>query len=183
MKTRQPVLSTERLILRPFTMDDAPIVRQLAGEYEIAVNCLCIPHPYEKGMAESWISTHPDIFDKGEFAGFAIELRAGQKFIGSISLTISQEHEKAELGYWIGMPWWGNGYCTEAGRAIIRYGFIDLGLNRIFAGHFSRNPASGRVMEKLGMTFEGCIREHVKKWGNFEDAKLYSILRREYEQI
>ena len=164
-------------------MDDAPIVRQLAGEHEIAVNCLCIPHPYEEGMAESWISTHPDTFDKGEFACFAIELRAGQTLIGSISLTINQEHEKAELVYWVGMPWWGKGYCTEAGRAIIRYGFTVLGLNRIFAGHFSRNPASGRVMDKLGMTCEGYIREHVKKWGNFEDVKMYSILRREYEEM
>ena len=84
---------------------------------------------------------------------------------------------RAELGYWIGKPYWGQGYCTEAARATLDFGFEQLGLNRIFAHHFARNPASGRVMQKIGMTREGRLRQHVKKWDAFEDLELYGILK------
>jgi ribosomal-protein-alanine N-acetyltransferase len=98
-----------------------------------------------------------------------------------MGLVINQKHESAELGYWIGKPYWGNGYGTEAAKAVLHYGFTVLGLNRIYATHMSRNPASGRVMEKIGMKYEGCSRQHVKKWDVFEDLKMYAILKSEYE--
>ena len=180
MTAQQPILNTSRLILRSFTLDDAPVVQKLAGNSEIALNTLLIPHPYEDGMAEEWISTHKDQFESGKLANFAVVHRNSSCLIGSIGLTIYQEHEKAELGYWIGKSHWRNGYCTEAGKAIIRYGFDELKLNRIHAHHFSRNPASGRVMEKLGMQYEGCLRQHIKKRDKFMDCKMYSILKDEY---
>ena len=77
----------------------------------------------------------------------------------------------------LGRPFWGRGYATEAARAVIEYGFSVLNLHRIYAMHFSRNPASGRVMEKCGMVHEGRFREHVRKWGVFEDVDLRGILR------
>ena len=80
------------------------------------------------------------------------------------------------MGYWVGAPYWGRGYCTEAARAILRYGFEELGLHRIHAQHFARNPASGRVMQKIGMVYEGRQHEHVRKWDRFEDSDLYGIL-------
>jgi [ribosomal protein S5]-alanine N-acetyltransferase len=85
------------------------------------------------------------------------------------------------LGYWIGKPYWGRGFCTEAARAVLRYAFTELGLNRVHAYHFHHNPASGRVLQKIGMTHEGLLRQHVKKWGQFIDNELYSILRSEFE--
>ena len=166
--------------MRPFTLNDAPTVQQLAGDREIALNTLSIPHPYEDGVAEEWINTHEEQFAEGKIANFAIVLRSSSDLIGSIGLTIDQEHERAELGYWIGKPYWGNGYCTEAGKAVIRYGFNDFNLNRIHAQYLNRNPASGRVLEKLGMRYEGYLRQYIKKCGKFEDSKIYSILKDEY---
>jgi RimJ/RimL family protein N-acetyltransferase len=177
---KQPTLTTERLLLRPFFPDDAPIVQQLVGDKAIAAMTTAIPHPYEDGMAEKWIGTHPKNFQEGSEAIFAIVRRETDGLVGTIGLTITPEHERAEMGYWIGKPYWGNGYCTEAAQEIVRYGFTVLGLTRIQATHFSINPASGRVMVKAGLTYEGCLRQYVKKWGTFQDLKMYAILKTEY---
>jgi ribosomal-protein-alanine N-acetyltransferase len=179
---QQPELITEHLLLRPFNLADAPIVQKMAGDEAIASMTLNIPHPYEDGMAEEWIGTHRQSFEAGEEAVFAIVLRDNSTLIGAIGLTTNQEHERAEMGYWIGKPYWGNGYCTEAAREIVKFGFTKLALTRIQATHFAQNPASGRVMQKVGMTYEGCLRQYVKKWGNFIDLKMYAILKAEYEE-
>jgi RimJ/RimL family protein N-acetyltransferase len=179
---RQPELVTERLLLRPFALADAPTVQKLAGDEAVASMTLNIPHPYKDGMAEAWIDTHPQRFKKGEEAIFAIALREDNTLIGAVGLTVNQEHERAELGYWIGKSYWGNSYCTEAAKEVVKYGFTALGLRRIQATHFVQNPASGRVMKKIGMTCEGCLRQYVKKWGNPIDLKMYSILRVEYAE-
>ena len=180
---RQPELKTERLLLRPFTLADAAVVQRLAGDRDIASTTLNIPHPYEVGMAEGWIGTHQQQFERGESVNFAILLRKDGALIGAISLmNVEQQHEHAELGYWIGRSYWNSGYCTEAAEAVLHYGFATLGLNRIHAYHFGRNPASGQVMKKIGMTHEGCRRQHVKKWGAFEDLEMYAILKHEYKR-
>ncbi|MEW6732375.1 MAG: GNAT family N-acetyltransferase [Acidobacteriota bacterium] len=177
---KYPTLETTNLTLRPFDLADAPIVQRLAGEKEIASTTLNIPHPYEDGLAEQWISTHQGEFDKGEKVIFAITVRE-EGLIGAVGLVINQQHERAELGYWVGKRYWNKGYCTEAARVVIQYGFEVLGLNRIHATHLQRNPASGRVMQKIGMCYEGLRREHIKKWNIFEDIAEYGILRKEYE--
>ena len=179
MKER-PTLETTRLTLRPFTVADASDVQRLAGERDIASTTLNIPHPYEEGMAEQWIATHQERYEKGELVNFAIILRVDQALIGAIELQLTQQHASAELAYWIGKPFWNRGYCTEAAQAVVRYGFDVLGLNRLHATYLKRNPASGRVMQKLGMSYEGCLREHRKKWGVFEDVGLYGLLSRDY---
>ena len=112
---------------------------------------------------------------------FTIVLRADGSLLGNITLRINQSDEHGELGYWIGKPYWNMGYATEATQAVIRYGFEVLGLQRIFAGHFTRNPASGRVMQKAGMTYKGCFRKHHKKWDVFEDLAYYGIIRGDYD--
>ena len=131
-------------------------------------------------MAETWISSHQERFDRGEEAVFAIVLKASGALIGAIGLVLKLKQENAELGYWIGKPFWGQGYCTEAGRAVLRYAFTELRLHRVHAHHFSNNPASGRVMQKLGMRHEGCLRQHVKKWDAFFDVEAYGILGSEF---
>ena len=178
--TIQPELVTERLLLRPFVPADTPVVQELAGERAIAEMTVAIPHPYEDGLAEAWIGTHRQAFDEDKEAVFAITLRECDLLVGCIGLTINREHVRAELGYWIGKPYWGNGYCTEAAKAMLQFGFEDLGLNRIHAIHFRRNPASGRVMAKIGMTREGCQRQHIKKWDILEDLVMYAILKSEF---
>ncbi len=150
-----PTLKTERLILRPFEMSDVTDVRLLAGDRAIADTTLNIPHPYEEGMAEQWIRTHQPRFEAGELVNFAITMRADGELVGAIGLVIERRFDRAELGYWVGRPYWRQGYCTEAGRSVLKFGFMELNLNRIHASHLCRNPASGRVMQKLGMTREG----------------------------
>lgn len=167
-------------MLRQFALSDAPLVQTLAGDREIAAGTLSIPHPYPPGAAETWIGGLPDAWARGDQAAFAITAPS-EGLLGAIGLRIEPAHRRAELGYWIGRPFWGRGYATEAGVAVIGFGFEELGLNRIQAHHFVRNPASGRVMQKLGMTYEGRLREGIIKWGEPEDLDLYSILQREYQ--
>ncbi len=179
---QQPTLQTERLILRPFALEDAPDVQRLAGDRAIAATTGGnIPHPYEDGAAEQWISTHQEHFDQGNAVHFAIIRRDDDQLIGAVGLTIAAQASRSEIGYWIGVPYWGNGYCTEAAAEVLRYGFEALELNRIHSCHFGSNPASGRIMQKIGMTYEGCRRDHFCKWGVFEDSVDYAILKSEYE--
>ena len=186
MATKEfPRLTTARLLLRACTMADAADMQQLAGDRDIAASTLRIPHPYEDGMAERFMSTHQEDFDQGLGVNLAIALRSHGSpdgtYLGGIGLTIDQSHDSAEMGYWIGKPYWNQGYGTEAAGAIIRYAFEVLGLNRVYAAHFTRNPASGRIMQKIGMTYEGQLRQHVKKWGQYEDMEYYGILKSEYK--
>ncbi|MFQ5746328.1 MAG: GNAT family N-acetyltransferase [Gemmatimonadota bacterium] len=176
-----PVLHTERLALRPFTAEDANDVRRLAGDREIAGGTLTIPHPYGPGVAEAWIATHPEAYLRGEQVVFAVERRGDGALVGSVGLDIAPQHRSAELGYWIGRPYWGSGFGTEAAARVLAFGFADLALNRISARCFARNPASGRVLEKLGMRHEGCGRGEILKWGVFEDIHHYAMLKAEFE--
>ncbi len=178
--TEIPTLTTQRLRLRPFSLDDALRVQELAGAYEIAETTANIPHPYEDGVAEEWISTHAEAFEHEQGVSLAIELLPDGPLIGAIGLMLHLKHEWAELGYWIGVPYWNRGYCTEAAREVLRYGFQEMGLNRIQARYMPKNPASGRVMEKIGMQREGVLRQSLKRFGEIEDAVMYSILRSEY---
>ena len=176
----QPTLHTPRLLLRPFTLADAADVQRLAGAREIASTTAVIPHPYEDGMAEEWISTHAPALAEGRSITYAITLAETGDLCGAIGLSLTPDHQRAELGYWVGVPYWGRGYCTEAALAVRDLGFSELGLHRVEAVHLARNPASGRVMQKIGMRHEGTLREHVLKWGVFETIECYAILRSEW---
>ncbi|HYC60995.1 MAG TPA: GNAT family protein [Thermoanaerobaculia bacterium] len=84
-----------------------------------------------------------------------------------------------EIGYWIGVPYWGRGYASDAARTIVRYGFEQCGLDRVFACHFTRNAASGRVLQKARMQYEGTLRRHLVKWDERIDLAFYGSLREE----
>ena len=173
-----PTLRTDRLVLRQFTLADAPTVQRLAGDREIADTTLSMPHPYVLEDAIDWISGHQQTFDGGKGLTLAITLADGGELIGEIRLVnVSERFKRAELGYWIGKEYWNRDYCTEAAREMVRFGFEQQGLNRIVAQHLSRNLASGRVMQKIGMRHEGTLRQHVLKWDKFEDVEFYGILR------
>jgi RimJ/RimL family protein N-acetyltransferase len=176
-----PTIVTERLVLRPFEMSDATDVQRLAGEWAVADTTTNIPHPYPDGAAGQWISSHAGRFERREILVLAVTLRESGELAGCISLALRDSDDRAELGYWMGVPYWNRGYCSEAARALVAYGFEQLGLQRIAAYHLVRNPASGRVMQKAGMTYEGTLRQHTKKWERYEDLAVYGILRSEYE--
>lgn len=130
-------------------------------------------------VAAQWISTHAESFANNEQATFAITQREGGMLCGAIGLIIHRADRNASLGYWLGLPYWSRGYMTEAAQAVVQYGFNELDLHRIYATHITRNPASGRVMQKIGMTCEGTMRQHVLKWDVFEDLAYYGMLRSE----
>ena len=175
----EPGIETARLLLRAFGDNDAAEVQRLAGEREIADTTLSIPHPYEDGVAEHWIKSLAANYEAGEMATWAVTRQQDAALLGAVGLTIEREMNKAELGYWIGIPYWNQGYATEAAAAVLRYGFAVLQLNRICARHLVRNPASGRVIQKLGMLREGVARQDTMKWGKYEDVVLYAMLRDE----
>lgn len=179
MSNGQPTLTTERLTLRPFTSAYADAVTALVSDRRIAVDTLAIPHPYDRSMAESWLAGHAEAFATGQSATFAATEHASGTLVGCVGLGINHEHRRAEIGWWVGVPWWGRGYCTEAAAAVMRWAFETLDLQRIDAHHLTRNAASGRVMQKLGMRHEGSLRGHVRKWGVQEDVEVYGMLKEE----
>jgi RimJ/RimL family protein N-acetyltransferase len=156
------------------------MLQKLIGEREIAATTLNIPHPYPDGAAGEWIGRHQERAQKGEHQ-FAATDRITGSLIGGIGFhEVDKVNEHSEIGYWIARPYWNKGYGTEAAAAILEYGFKVMDLNRIHAVHFSNNPASGRIMQKIGMKYEGRRRQHLKKWGEYVDLELYGILKSDY---
>lgn len=163
-------------------MEDALDIQRLAGDFEVAKTTLNVPHPYEDGMAEEWIESQKEDYQNGHGANFAITLAADGALCGSIGLVISKRHNHGELGYWMGVPYWGQGYGTEAAWAVCDYGFNTLKLHRIHAYHITRNPASGRIMQKIGMQYEGKQREHIRKWNRYDDIEMYGLLASDWKK-
>ncbi|HLN59950.1 MAG TPA: GNAT family N-acetyltransferase [Symbiobacteriaceae bacterium] len=175
-------METERFMLRSLELTDSPRIEELAGDREIASTTLSIPHPYPAGGAEPFIRATQEAAAKGNGYVFAITRKEDGLLVGVIGLNVHPEFKRAEMNYWVGRPYWGQGVATEAARAMLRFGFEELGMNKIYAAFLTRNPASGKVMAKMGMTYEGVLRQHVIKWGQYEDVGYYSILRSEYEK-
>jgi RimJ/RimL family protein N-acetyltransferase len=145
-----PVLETERLTLRAPHLEDAKTIATIANDRRIAENTLRIPHPYTLKDAEEFIaSTNVRAND----ATFVIALRDGT-LIGMAGFDFRGE-AAPELGYWLGIPYWGNGYATEAARAVIDFAFDDCGHEALLAGARVANPASRRVLEKCGFQWAG----------------------------
>ena len=177
----QPVLTTDRLILRPLLENDAAAIQQALSDRAIGDTMISIPHPYPPGAAAAYISRQQSAFEAGEAVVFAIEQAARQQFIGAIEIReIDREHLQAELSFWLVASAWNQGYMSEVLPPILQYGFLDLGLNRLYAYHMARNSACGRMLRNKGFVQEGVLRQRVRKWGVFEDVVLMSILREEW---
>lgn len=155
-------------------------MQRLAGALAVVATTLTIPHPYPDGAAEAWIGTHAAAWASGRGAHYAVTDATGGALVGAVSLALTPAHAGAELGYWIAEPAWDRGYATEAAAALCAYAFATLGVHRIQARHFAVNPASGRVMQKLGMRHEGTLRAAVRKDGRFKDLALYAVLAPEW---
>jgi len=176
MATRQ--LQTERLILRGYKRSDIPSIVRLIGAREVAATTLRIPHPYTEKDARALLAM---IAKDKTLTRFGIFLCETGEHCGGIGLNLELDHDRAELGYWIGVPYWGRGIATEAAQEILRYGFETMGLHRIFSNCFAGNTASQRVLEKIGMKYEGRSRQHIKKWGEYKDLENYGLLADEWK--
>ena len=175
-------LRTARLLLRSLESEDVSALVRLAGTKEVAVTTLNIPYPYAEEDAYGFLAKASEDFGEGRSVTFAISVAPARDLCGVIGLNITDAHNRAELGYWIGVPFWGKGYVTEAAKALVTFGFETLKLRRIFAHHFSGNTASGRVLEKIGMRHEGRSREHIRKWDQFVDIENYGLLAEEFRK-
>jgi RimJ/RimL family protein N-acetyltransferase len=172
-------------------MADAPELHRLAQSREVARMMLHHPHPYEEGMAEEWIQGLRPMFEAGKGTTFAVVLREGGSLVGTVSLYVRApngtallgEEGTGLLGFWIGVPYWNEGYATEAVAEVVRYGFEESGLLRIRANHFGSNAASGRVLRKVGMSHVGTRPNYYEKWGNEEDREEYVFLVRDWRTI
>lgn len=180
----QPHLLTDRLDLRSVQPSDAPAIQQAAGAREIADTMISIPYPYPEGEAERYIARQLAERQEGLAVTYIIEEKMASRFCGLVEIrAIEREHSQAEMSFWTVVEVQGQGYMSEAVRAVLRYGFEDLDINRFYAYHMVRNPASGRVLEKNGFRQEGMLRQRVRKWGVFEDVALWAILRQDWREL
>ena len=170
-------LRTARLRLRQHGEADIPALVRLAGAREVAAMTLRIPHPYTEDHARAMLHR----LSQETMKWFAIVVGESDELCGGIGLMMEPDHDRAEIGYWIGVPYWGRGIASEAAREVMRYGFEDLRLHRIFAVCYPDNPASVRILEKRGMKYEGRERQHIKKWGEYRDSLIYGMLADEWK--
>jgi RimJ/RimL family protein N-acetyltransferase len=165
------ILKTERLVLRAPLVTDAPRIALLAGDYDVASMTGTLPHPYDEEMAVDWVKSI-DAGDEG--VAFVIE-RAGA-LIGCVGYRPMDEAH-AEIGYWIGKPYWSLGYATEAARALILHVFAKEDFDYLTIGHFKENPASARVIGKLGFEPTGEILRDCAARGGQAQCLTYRLAR------
>ncbi|WNS45145.1 GNAT family N-acetyltransferase [Paenibacillus sp. MMS20-IR301] len=172
-------LETDRLLLRPFRIEDAPEVTEYCNNYNIYRSTLSLPFPYSQDCAESWIAVHEQNFNCDRMYEFAVtDVKTGRLY-GAIGISHQQSYHNGELAYWIGEAHWGQGYGTEAARAVIGFVFKEKQYHRVYARHFASNPASGAIMQKCGMSYEGTLKDQIYKNGTYEDIVYYGLLNPE----
>ena len=180
--SRLPVVETERLILRKMRMSDAADVHRYAKDPEVARHVLWEAHR-SLWETRAYIRFLLYQYRNGDPGSWAIVLRESGKVIGTIGyMNYSPDNATVEVGYSLSREHWGKGLTTEALCAVIGETFRVLQLHRIEAMHFTDNPASGRVMEKCGMTHEGHMRERICCKGVFRDVEMWGILRKDWER-
>jgi RimJ/RimL family protein N-acetyltransferase len=186
-------LYTPRLILRPFTLADALRVEELVSDARVALTTARIPHPYPEGGAVAWIEENAEFERRNTIISLAITL-AGTRtpdreldptdtghLIGSVCLVM-RPGKTPDLGYWLGHAWWGKGFMTEAANAVLKYAFTRLDLDEVVASHGVLNPASGRVLQKLGMTHTHDSNEFFPVRGQNVELAHYALTREQWSR-
>lgn len=174
-----PTLETERLILRKLRLEDAKDLFEYASDKEVTKYVTWEPHKSIEDSVNLIKFTH-ERYEKREGIIWGIVCKENKKVIGTCDISPVTKHFRAEIAYALSRDYWGKGIMTEAVKEAIKFGFEKMNLNRIQAMCIPENIGSCRVMEKVGMKYEGLIREYMYIKGKFQDLKLYSILRREY---
>ena len=175
-----PEIKTKRLHLGRLHWTDVPKIVEYAGHKDVSKTTLNIPYPYEEKDAIFWINSANQGFESKTQYTFAIRKISSDEFIGGIGLKVNTRFNRAEMGYWVGKPFWNKGYTTEAAGAVLGYGFQTLGLHKIHAAYLEENPASGNVMRKNGMIKEAEMKDHFLKDGRYKNIIQYRLTRDEY---
>ena len=155
-------ITTERLTLRKPVLTDARVIARLLSNPDIARMTGSIPYPFFALSAEFWVMSKRSQWERG--LSYAYAIIQNNELVGVLDIFINGDGDR-ELGYWVGEPYWGHGYITEAAKAVLDEGFDKLGAEYIDAGYFEDNPASGRVLEKLGFVSKN------------ETSNLFSVAR------
>jgi len=171
-----PELTTERLRLSALTEADIPLIVHYANNNNVARYTANLPHPYAAADAAFWLNMASEgLKEKNHFI-FALRNKETNAFMGGMGLRLHPQFNRAELGFWLGEPFWGQGLTSEAVAAIIQFGFGELGLRKITAHHILVNGASGKVMLKNGMKQEGLLRKEMVRDGLEHDVAVYGLL-------
>ena len=171
-------ITTQRLILRPFREEDVPAITLQLNDEQVSRSTHSLAYPFTEAAASRWIGgqRRPE---EGGSPVFAVTDRETGEMYGFICLVLEPRDHRGELGYAYGRKHWCKGIGSEACRAVIDYAFTVLGLHKVYARHFVSNPASGRVMQKSGMVYEGTQVSHDFKQDHYEDVASYGIVRPE----
>jgi len=149
--------TTPRLVLRAPTLADMPVFVRLLNDYEVVKNLRPVPYPYTQTLFREFLVRADAERRNGTDFAFVVTRAMDGQLIGMCS-THKGADGAWEIGYWYGKPYWGQGYATEAARPVMRFAFEDMGAERLTAGWFEDNPASGHVLEKLGFAVTSAVR-------------------------
>ena len=175
------ILETERLILRPFCREDAQAMYDNWASDPEVTKFLSWPTYKSVNDAHEILNIWLESYEKPDFYQWAIVLKELKQPVGSISVVnLDHRVDMAEIGYCIGKPWWGRGIMPEAMAAVMRYLFEEVGFQRLEAGHDPENPASGAVIRKCGLKYEGTLRRRIRSNRGITDVAWYSMLKEEY---
>lgn len=181
MSSELPQLSTPRLLMRALEKHQADRLCALANGPKIADNTASIPSPYTLETAQDFIDGMQEKYRSTGLLSLGVHVRDTGELIGVASLRIHADHHYGHLGGWAAADARNLGYATEAATALMDYGFAELGLHRVGSQCFSRNKESARVMEKIGLQYEGCRRGAFFKNGVHEDLLVFATLRENWE--
>lgn len=180
----QLVLHTERLLLNsPVEGDRADVLRYLNETSDFAENTLNMQFPYLDKHFDYWMEMIKSGLENNDAFIFAVRDKTTEKLMGAVGIHIVKAHQKAEVGYWLAKEYRGHGFITEALKEVIRYGFEQLPLNKIYATWFSHNIASGKILKNCGMKEEAFLKQEYLKQGRFRDTFRYCILRSDFQNF
>lgn len=175
-----PVLETDRLVLRKLTRDDAADLFEYASVPEVSKFLPWDTHETEQ-HTKDFIETSIEYYESGQLAPWGIALKSNDKLIGTIEFVRwLPNHFRAEIAFVLSNRFWGRGLTLEATKRVVRFGFEKMELQKIEAQARIENVQSQRVLQKLGMRFEGVLRNHWWIKDQFRDTVQYSMLKNEY---
>lgn len=177
-----PELITNRLKLRRIQLSDVSSLLRYANNKNISDQIFNIPYPYQEEDAVFRINFVLQGFKNQERYVFAISLKESEELIGEIGLHLDKANNSAQFGYWVGEPFWGKGIATEATAAILKFGFENLKLHKIYATHYPENKASGKVMLNNKMIREAELKEHYRINNVYRSVIQYRLTKEEYEE-
>lgn len=171
------IIKTKKFVLRPYRMSDAKVITPLLNNLNVTKNLSSLPFPYELKHALEYIEKTNGEMKKSDTEKFSYVIEINGKAAGAISIDCIKHDHKAEMGYWLAENYWGNGIMTEVVKKFTSFAFAKFKLRRIYAKAYDGNKGSMRVLEKVGMKFEGIEKKGALKDGKYIDLHVYAKVK------